>query len=138
MLMQYTGHPRSLYPAHVARAVVSMSSKCLNLSPVIVDHMTPKNHELVMSCEEFDSMTTSEMGFSPHFSLYRLRAYITFHLFPIITIAYALPPTLDPLLFFHFEDLSIYKERLQGVVESPPLISRNSHDHHRLNRYSDR
>ena len=43
MLMQYAGHPRFLDPAHVARAVVSMLSKCLKVSPVIVDRLTPIN-----------------------------------------------------------------------------------------------
>ena len=52
------GHPRSLDPTHVAHAVVSMYSKCLNVNPIIVDLF---DSLVVMSCEEFDSMAASEM-----------------------------------------------------------------------------
>ena len=85
-----------------------------------------------MSCEEFDSMAASEMSFSPY-SLLPLTCLHHISYFPIIRIAYALPPpTLSPLVF-RFEDLSDYEESLQGVA-FPPLVSRNSQDHH--DRYS--
>lgn len=91
-------------------------------------------HELVMSCEEFDSMAESEMSFSPYSPL-PLTCLHHISSFPIITFAYALPPPTPGALVFHFEDLSDYEESLQGVG-FPPLVSRNSHDHH--NCYSGR
>ena len=82
-----------------------------------------------MSCEEFDSMTPSEMSLLPLTCLHHISS------FPITKIAYALPPpTLGPFVF-HSENLSDYEESLQGVA-FPPFVSRNSHHHH--NRYSGR
>ena len=87
-----------------------------------------------MSCEEFDSMAANEMGFGPYFLL-PLTCLHHISSFPIITIAYALPPPTLGHLVFHFEDLSVYEESLQGVGFLPP-VSRNSHDHR--NRHSGR